>query len=228
MLHRLSFSNFFSFRDKVSIDFTVDKNSPDTDAYFTDTYGNRLSKIMTVVGANASGKTNLLKSLLFIKWFIVDSFSLDPKEPIGKGFKPFIFCNENKTSTFEIVFGIKDELYSYTLELTTSTVVKEILEIKNKDTNHWNNVFQRELNEDGITHKFTSKKLDVPSDFEKLVRINSSVLSAARQINNPYAIKIAEYFSNIQFSESLNPYNTKNHILGLVLMPLNSSESSLQ
>jgi AAA15 family ATPase/GTPase len=201
MIHKLSFSDFYSFKDKVTIDFTVDGNAPDTDAYFTDTYGNRVSKIMTVIGANASGKTNLLKSVAFLKWFIVDSFSsLGPQDKISRGFKPFLFCAETGISNFEITFCIVDEIYEYKLGLTSERVVSESLKVKNKETNKWNSVFTRQLRENGTGYDMTFTKLDLPSDFDKIVRGNSSVLSAAKQINNLSAVKIVNYFSKIHTS----------------------------
>lgn len=211
MVHKLSFSNFYSFRDQVIIDFTVDKNAPDTDAYFSDSHGNRISKIMTVIGANASGKTNLLKSLSFLKWFIIDSFSgLGPNDEINKGFSPFLFCTKKEKSVFDIVFEIDKEIYEYKLELMPKRVVKESLEIKNNETNRWNIVFERQLESDGGGYKNNFAKLDVPSDFDKIVRENSSVLSAARQINNSYATKMVDYFSKIQSNIDVTDAPDKN------------------
>lgn len=202
MIHKLSFSNFYSFKNRVTIDFVVDKNTPDTDGYFTDPHGNRISKIMTVVGANASGKTNLLKSLAFIKWFVVDSFpKLGPKDPIDKGFKPFLFCAQTETSSFDVIFEIDSEIYEYELELTKDRVVKEILSIKNIETSRWNTIFERKIKEDNTEYNVNFNKLNVPSDFEKIVRGNASVLSTAKQINNPDAVKIVNYFSKIQSKE---------------------------
>lgn len=184
------------------IDFVVDKNAPDTDAYFKDSFGNRISKIMTVVGANASGKTNLLKSIAFLKWFITDSFSdLEPGSQISMSdsFHPFLLCKDRGPSVFEIVFGLIDGIYKYHLEITDEKVLSEILEVK-RETNRWNLVFARVLDEKTNEYNNNFAKLDLPSDFEKLVRTNSSVLSAAKQINNAEAVKIVNYFIKIQSS----------------------------
>ncbi len=209
MIHSLSFSNFYSFKEKVTIDFCVDGNAPDTDSYVTDLYENRISKIMTVVGANASGKTNLLKSVAFLRWFIVDSFShLGPKDKIGVGFKPFLFCSNTKAVTsFDITFEVANEIYEYKLELTSERVINESLGIKSKDTGRWSNIFSRNFKENSNTYDVNFSKLGVPSDFDKIVRENSSVLSAAKQIDNEYATKIVDYFSKIQsnFDEMGSP-----------------------
>ena len=199
MLHKLSFRNFYSFKEKVTIDFLVDQHAPDTDAYFTDAQGNRITKIMTVIGANASGKTNLLKSISFLKWFITDSFSsLEPKEDIAPNFKPFLFCSDREISSFELVFGIQGEVFEYKLDLTSKFVINESLRSKNPATKKWGIIFTRSKKEHSDEYESNYSKLEVPSDFEKLVRKNSSALSAARQINNPAAVKITQYFSNTQ------------------------------
>jgi len=203
MIHKLTFKNFFSFKEKVSINFVVDGNAPDTDSYFKDTFGNRISKIMTVVGANASGKTNLLKSVEFLRWFIMDSFSdLEPEAPITKSnneiFRQFAFCEGECSSSFEITFGLSEGLYRYELEVVKDRVLKEILELK--QTNRWKLIFSRKYNQDSKEYENDFAKLDLPSDFNKLVRANSSVLSTAKQINNQEAVKIVNYFSKLETS----------------------------
>lgn len=208
MIHSLSFTNFYSFKNKVTIDFVVDKNAPDTDAYYTDAHNNRISKLMTVVGANASGKTNLLKSLLFLKWFITDSFSdLGPDDEIQKNFRHFLFSSEDTPSEFELVFAIKEELYRYELILTKESVLKETLSSKNFVTKHFNILFERKC--EGKVCKNNFQRLGVTTEFEKILRTNSSVISTANQIGNPLAVKVVEYFSAIQSSFDDNDKNGK-------------------
>lgn len=202
MIHKITFKNFFSFKNEVSVNFVVDKNAPDTDSYFLDKYENRISKIMTVIGANASGKTNLLKSVDFLRWFVTDSFSvLKPEEEIttDDSFSQFVFCGNKGPSVFEMVFGMADGVYRYQLELEPRKVLHEMLEIK-QETNRWNLIFSRKYDKEVEAYENNFAKLDLPSDFDKLVRANSSVLSAAKQIGNPRAITIVDYFSKIQSS----------------------------
>ena len=80
MIHSFSCKNFYSFGKEVKVDFTVNDNAPQDNGYFKAKSGTRLSKIEAVIGPNASGKTNLLKVLPFIKWFIVESFKSDADE----------------------------------------------------------------------------------------------------------------------------------------------------
>lgn len=209
MIHKISFANFYSFKNRVTIDFVVDKNAPDTDAYFTDSHDNRISKLMTVVGANASGKTNLLKSLFFLKWFITDSFSdLGPEDEINQNFNPFLFCHGNDPSEFELVFAVEEEIYKYQLKLTRKIVLEECLYRKNPETNHFVTIFERKCDEKNkICENTFTKLLGVSTEFEQILRTNSSVLSTANQINNELAVKIVNYFLKIQsnFDEGHRP-----------------------
>src|ERR1019366_5179420 len=40
--------------------------------------GGRVPKVVALYGANASGKSNVLKALAFLRWFLLESFSLPP------------------------------------------------------------------------------------------------------------------------------------------------------
>ena len=68
----------------MEVSFTVNDNAPKTNGYVDGELGQRVSKLAAVVGANAAGKTNLLKVLPFIKWMIVGSYSQDPDKKMSK------------------------------------------------------------------------------------------------------------------------------------------------
>ena len=197
MIHKLSFKNFYSFMDGAEIDLVVNKNAPDTDAYFTDEFGNKLTKFMAFVGPNASGKTNLLKSLAFMKWFVVDSFSaLTPDEDIA--FKPFLFCadSDKRSSSFDIEFETNKKIYKYELELNTKKIISEKLSIK--EEKRFKILFDRSWNKEKNEYDFNFKRFDVPANFAQITRSNASILSTARQVNHKQSIEIANYLSAIQ------------------------------
>ena len=78
MLHSYAFSNFQSFRERVEVDLTISRKVALTDWMTDSPTGERLSKLMAVVGPNGSGKTALLKPMAFISWFITHSFQSPP------------------------------------------------------------------------------------------------------------------------------------------------------
>lgn len=119
MIIKFGARNFLSFREGVEVSFE-NKETVNT--------------ILCVKGANAAGKTNLLKALNFILFFLGESFTqLKPDEPISS-FKPFFKSSEN--SYFYLEFRLPDDplLYRYELELNSSGVVAETLTKKNKRT----------------------------------------------------------------------------------------------
>lgn len=89
MINLFSCKNFYSFSDLTIVDFSVNDKAPFNNGYFKASSQKRLSKIATVVCPNASGKTNLLKILPFLKWLISDSFSANPSSSLPV--KPFLF-----------------------------------------------------------------------------------------------------------------------------------------
>ncbi|MEA1052024.1 AAA family ATPase [Lamprobacter modestohalophilus] len=69
-----------------------------------------LSKALAVMGANGSGKTNAIKVLAFLHWFIGHSFRAEPDEPIP--FEPHFFA-EDEPSEFELLFDTAGTIYRY-------------------------------------------------------------------------------------------------------------------
>ena len=70
MLRSFTLQNFQSFREPVQISLELNRHTPVDGRSCTSALGTRLSKAIAVVGANASGKTTLIKSLVFVDWFV--------------------------------------------------------------------------------------------------------------------------------------------------------------
>lgn len=74
MIHSLTFSNIGSFANEAILDFTWNKKDSLDDTIATDLpSGINVSKIMTIVGPNASGKSNILRVLGFLKFWITEA-----------------------------------------------------------------------------------------------------------------------------------------------------------
>ena len=89
MVHRLEVENFYSIRDRQVIDLGFDAPVPQDPSRLAplwtnaDRYG---PKVVALFGANAAGKSNVLKALAFVIWFVKDSFSapLDRRLPFDR------------------------------------------------------------------------------------------------------------------------------------------------
>ena len=76
MIYRLEIENFYSIRDAQVLDLTIAPNVPDPDNRFAPIFQgskDRAPKVVSVWGANASGKTTILLALDFLVRFIRDS-----------------------------------------------------------------------------------------------------------------------------------------------------------
>jgi hypothetical protein len=81
MIHRLEIENFYSIRETQVIDLRIGAKVPDDEGRFAqinDGSGERVPKTVAFFGANASGKSNVLKALTFLRWFLVDSVNAAP------------------------------------------------------------------------------------------------------------------------------------------------------
>lgn len=184
MIHSFSCKNFYSFGKEVKVDFTVNDNAPKDNGYFKAKSGTRLSKTEAVIGPNASGKTNLLKVLPFIKWFIVDSFKSDPDElmPI----KPFAFTDKKDPIEISVVFEIQKKVYTYILSLTAEKILSEELKCTSfvKQKKSRKKIFSRTWDEKEKKYLLSDTNFNLPKGFKKTLRKNASVISTAMQFEH--------------------------------------------
>ena len=201
MIHSFSFENFYSFKNKNEISFVVDKNAPDNDGYFVAPSGTRLSKVNIVVGANASGKSNALKVVPFMHWFILRN--IDDKEiPINV----FEFVkNKNEISKMSVVFEINKIIYSYAIALTKEKVVQEKLIAKQfiKKRRSKKVLFSRVWNENLQKYDIEDKNgFHVPeSIYNSLTMKKASLLGTAYRYGHAKSEEIIKFWKNIQFNQ---------------------------
>lgn len=182
MLHRCAFKNFFSFRDEVVLDFQKGGKGPDTD-WFADDAGLRVAKVVAIIGPNASGKTNVLKPLVFLDWFMRGSFQLKPEAPLAVN--PHWEIKE-QPSEFQIDFGMKNELWRYQLSVVASGVQSEVLQ--KKTSRLYSTVFSREGS--GSDTAFKQSEFGFPKQAIESLRPNASVISTALHFKVPLALEL--------------------------------------
>lgn len=199
MLYSITFKNFYSFGEETVLDFVVNDKAPDNNGYFKTPLGTRLSKVETVIGPNASGKTNLLKTLPFLKWLIIDSFNLKPDSPVV--IQPFAFGDMTKQSSeLSVVFELDNKIYTYYFELNKDRILKEKLERTSfvKEKKGTQKVFSREWNTKDNKYDFEGENFDLPKGFENSLRVNASVIGTAARLNHLESLEILKYWQKIQ------------------------------
>jgi len=197
MIHSFSCKNFYSFNDLTTVSFVVNEKTPKNNGYFTAPSGVRLSKVGTVIGHNASGKTNLLKVLPFIKWLIIDSSNIDPDGYLPV--KSFMF-NERKDNPIELStdFEIDGDIFTYNVVMEEKKIISEELTVKNKTKQKTTskNIFSRKWNDDSGKYDLKDKSFNLPNGFE--IRPNASIISVAVRLGHKESSKFFNYWKNIE------------------------------
>lgn len=194
MIRKLTLNNFYSFKSPRTILFTVNKNAPQSSAYTRSVSGDRCSKINVLIGPNGSGKTNLLKAISFIKYFITQSYYQKIDEQIP--FEPFHFDDAKNSTSIEIEYESEKVIYFYRLKLTKKRVIEESLHYLGKD-NRFRYLFKRHLQQDGEYIYKSSKKFELGREIEKAIRPNASVISVGTQLNNKSCKLIFDYWNKV-------------------------------
>lgn len=195
MIHSFSCKNFYSFGDLATISFVVNDKAPVNNGYFSAASGNRLSKVEAVIGPNASGKTNLMKVLPFLKWLIADSFNANPSAPLPV--KPFMFGKgKDKPSELSVDFEIKGDIYTYAFVLNDKKILWEELTVKSKSAQKTTSkkIFSRKWDSKNDEYDFEDKGFGLPKEFKDSLRPNASIISLAVRFKHEKSQEIFDFW----------------------------------
>lgn len=153
MIQEFQVSNFFSIRERISINFLPASDDKMLDYYTYEVKpGVRLLKLGIIYGANASGKTTVLEAISFFR----DLMVLRPNDKLRTlAFSPFLLDNESraKHSSMEMTFFIDGEKYILSCEFNNQTIVSEQLLVyfSSRPTLMYNRVYSAETGHSTIT-----------------------------------------------------------------------------
>ncbi len=125
MLVKLTVGNFLSFDTETEFTMIPSNKIRKKSDHVIDIKSTSLLKYAVFYGANASGKTNLIKTLSFIQYCVTRSIPINASTCFCKNKEE----NRTKPSTFEIQFSIGDAFYAYgfSIVLDTRKVTEEWL-----------------------------------------------------------------------------------------------------
>lgn len=225
MIINFSIQNFGSVKDKQTLTFEADKSDHLENSYIIHTNGLRLLKIALIYGANASGKTTILKALEFLRDIVLEP---ETKKTDELDFQPFLFDSEtpNQNSVISIEFIANDTKYFYEVEFFRKAVVNETLNFYNPNKA---NVYKRttDINNQFTEIKFGSKiKIDktIEKNLEANTLWNNTVLGGFLKTN----VDVKELKEAVEwFKNYLRPLIfTKTQLEGFVTSKIDKGELS--
>jgi AAA15 family ATPase/GTPase len=217
MLYRLEVENFYSIRDQQVIDLVARQDVTEFDrvASVGPSADIRVPKVISVFGANASGKSNLLKALSFLTWFVSSSFEWRPGTPLP--FSRFLDeKSESEPTRIAVEFagpqnpdriGEGDEpCCRYAYEVVFGGQKGQPVEVLQESLKYWQksskkptNLFQRDQ-----SGKVTGNEIFGLSEFqsplEKVLRNNASVISTLCQLKHPIATRLWRMATQVAFN----------------------------
>lgn len=194
MILRFSFANHRSFSDQqeLSLIATALKDSPEA-ARSVEALDERVLCVAAIYGANASGKTNVLRALRFMRWAVRESQrSWKPEGPIKT--QPFLLEPSQRTaaSRYELDLILRGVRFRYGFELDSEQVRSEWLySYPSGRRQLW---FERDSASPRM--RFGKHLVGENRTIEKLTRRNSLFLSAAAQNNHDLLTPLHTWFSD--------------------------------
>lgn len=206
MLLEFSVNNFKSIKDTIK--FSMLASSKDSDNFF-EIRKYKLLKSAVLYGANASGKSNVLDAMGFMKRVflnkdkIIQSTDKIPHEPFKLNSE-----TEASASYFEIVFFIDEVKYRYGFELDSETVYSEWLYA---DTNGKEaKLFYRDLEEDSYVNptKFSEGMKFLNKKSKKIeVSNNQLLIWKCDQENGEISKILFNWFFQFNTIDGINPHS---------------------
>ena len=200
MIAEIKFKNMFSFRDETVLSFEADKSKDLVSYHVVELAPDvKLLKLAVIYGANASGKSNIIKVCDFIRSFITCT-PLNKAELIK--IVPFLLNRTSKeqASEFSVSFyamnGDKAIRYVYSVLLETTHKVRETLIYYLSQ--QAGTVFERSMENNVSSIKFGQKvKISTAAKEEITLKClpNMSVFAAYMQVNT----NIAEMETALQY-----------------------------
>ena len=195
MLVRFSVENFLSFKERTYFSMVAGKTR--SKAYHKNKAISNVQtlKFSAVFGANASGKSNLIKSIDFGRKLIIGKERLTSIQ--NQKFK--LTSEINSNSRFEYEIQVNDRMYAYGFIVSKKSVVEEWLYIvtPTKETL----IFERLNDEIKINHEKIKKYSDTEKEFWNF--FVSSVKSDKLILTHASQLEINKEFSSFDHIRSI-------------------------
>jgi uncharacterized protein len=213
VLIQFSVENFLSIKEKITLRLVAssDRNLKSNLIEIPENNKFKLLRSVGIYGANASGKSNVLKALQFMHQFIVNSAKSMKISDMGLVAFKLDQVWQAKPSHFELDFIYENTSYTYGFELDSQKIHKEWLYSYPKTQRRV--LFERNAN-DSEPYKFGASWKGNKKQIIKFVRPDALFLSVAAQLNDPSAKPLVQWLKE-KFIFNFSPLETD--VLGDVI-----------
>lgn len=127
MLLEFSVTNYLSFKEKTTLSLSATAIKEHVESNIFASGRDNLLKGAILYGANASGKSNLVKAMSTMRRLVLQSFEQSSTDELD--ITPFLLSTEteNAPSSFEVLFMIDSIRYRYGFEVDDKSVLAEWL-----------------------------------------------------------------------------------------------------
>ncbi len=203
MLIEFNIENFLSFKDLTTLSMVGAKSFKEhQESHISERYKNiSLLKSAIIYGNNASGKSNLLEAMGFMKSTIINSFRDALMENGERSFPLEKFAlntgTEKETSYFEISFIYNETKYRYGFEIDYDKIVAEwLFHTTSKEVY----LFKRDHQKIEINKSSFKEGLGKEED----VKDNVLFLSLLATLGKETSTNIVEWFKNFKFVNGIH------------------------
>lgn len=220
MLIRFSVENYLSFKERLTIDLNAGTIKEHQDNTFSplNSPSEKLLKSIVIYGANASGKSNLLKAFAFMKQFVLNSSKESQAlEDIPVESFKLNTRTENQASYFEATFFLDNRKYRYGFTVSNKLVEQEWLFFSDKKKEE--SLFIRAGQDFKIEKKFASEAKGKAAMLSEITRNNALYLSVLAQFNGDISVKICDWFRGSMVSFESNSEDMVNYTASLLANP---------
>lgn len=218
MLLEISVENFRSIKEKQTLSFEATKDTHLEDYFIVSIGEYRVLRAVSILGANASGKSNVLKVFPLLRRLVLTPPS--SKSDMIK-FDPFILDAEwkNRDTIIDVSFLCDERKYQYTITLNNKFIRREELRCKPFSAKT-HTIFIRTTDDDGIRSIVKWKGKYNQAEARKLevnMTANTTVFGAYQRTNTdlPWMKSIIEFFEDVMMpnitpgEQGLDDYTTK-------------------
>lgn len=202
MLLNFAVTNYRSIKDRQVLSLMAVDGLPHGGSLLESKGGIRALPLALLFGANASGKSNILRAFGAMRDMVLESESLNSLRALRE-YDPFLLTEKTQESEteFEIEFlynqGSKERHYRYGFCFTSETIEKEWLYRVGKRAE--NCLFSREKDNVSIGRYFLEGE-----GKEGYLRKNRLFLSLVAQLNGDLSDSIISWFDQCHFASALH------------------------